>query len=120
MLCARSLSLPFIDARRGRRVGELLTFVWLLSLADLLFTLWADAFTPFHELNPLARVLLRHDLIVPLVGMKVVLTGLGTGIFWRLRDLPQAELASWGVLLVYVGLLMRWSTYTVAAMSTIA
>jgi hypothetical protein len=120
MLCARSLSVPLIDARRGRRVGELLTFVWVLSLADLLFTLWADAFTPFHELNPLARVLLRHDLIVPLVLMKLTLTGLGTGIFWRLRNLPQAELASWAALLAYVGLLMRWSTYTVAAMSTMA
>ena len=50
---------------------ELIAVLWLLSLADLIFTLWAHLFTHFQELNPIARALPllkpdgRHVLIMP-------------------------------------------------------
>jgi hypothetical protein len=50
-----AMIIPWIDDRRPRRVGELIGILWMLALADLVFTLWAHTFTPFIEMNPLAR-----------------------------------------------------------------
>jgi hypothetical protein len=107
-----STTFPLIDSRRDRRMGELIGILWLLSLADLFFTLWAHVFTPFYELNPIARTLLNHNLLLSLVLLKVVLTAIGSTIFWRLRNYARAEIVLWGVVLTYVLLTMRWSDYT--------
>jgi len=111
--------MPFalLDAHRHRRVAELIGILWMLSIADLFFTLWAHFFTPFNEMNPLASVLLRNNLIPSLILFKLVVTAIGVQIFWRLRSYARAEVALWGVVGVYVALTLRWSTYTVAAMS---
>ena len=50
------LHIPVIDASRTRRTVELLAVIWLLAMADLFFTIWAQLFTPFQELNPIARL----------------------------------------------------------------
>jgi len=113
LLMSASTSLRFIDGRRDRRMGELIGILWLLSLADLFFTLWAHVFTPFHELNPIARALLNNNLLLSLVLLKLVLTAIGSLIFWRLRDYARAEVVMWGVVLAYVMLAMRWSDYTI-------
>ncbi|MDB5300162.1 MAG: hypothetical protein JWO87_1825 [Phycisphaerales bacterium] len=94
-------------------MAELLVVVCFLSMADLFFTLWAQIFTQFHELNPLARNMLNHNAILGLVVMKVSLTALGAAIFWHLRRFGRAEIALWAVVFVYVGLAFRWSTYTI-------
>ena len=40
----------------GQIAGAVVFLVlWVLGTADLLFTIWAQRFTPFLELNPLAR-----------------------------------------------------------------
>lgn len=101
---------------RTRRVGELIGILWLLSLCDLLFTLWAHQWTPFEEGNPIARLLLNHNLIAALVLMKVGLTGLSASIFWRLRRYGRAEAALWCSVALYVLLAVRWSDYTVNVM----
>jgi len=41
-----ALAIPLIDGRRERRVAELLIVVCILSLADLIFTVWAHVVTP--------------------------------------------------------------------------
>lgn len=94
-----------------------ITVLWVLSLSDLFFTLWAHTFTPFEELNPIAAALLNHGLLGMLVTMKVGLTLLGATIFWRLRGHGQAEMALWAVVVVYVLLTIRWSGYTVGVMA---
>ena len=106
------LPIRWIDGCRARRVAELIAVLWLLSLADLVFTIWAELFTPFCELNPLAAHLLHHGRITALIAGKVALTGLGAAIFWRLRRHARAELALWLVVMVYVVLTIRWSDYT--------
>src|SRR5688500_19406694 len=106
---------PLIDGHRARRMAGLIGVVWLLSLADLLFTLWAHFFTAFHELNPVANYMLSRGLIPSLVLFKVVVTAIGVQIFWQLRRHPQAEFALWGMTGVYVLLTLRWSSYTLAA-----
>ena len=112
----------WIDHCRSRRMAELIILLWVLSLADLFFTIWAQRFTPFTELNPLASLLLSQNHIPLLIAVKVGLTGFGAAIFWRLRNHARAELALWGVVLVYVLLTFRWSDYTyeIAAMGWVS
>ncbi|HSI34048.1 MAG: DUF5658 family protein [Phycisphaerae bacterium] len=102
---------------RDRRVFKLIATLWVLSLADLVFTLWAHFFTPFQELNPLARYFLLQNLIPSLVLFKLVVTTIGASIFWRLRQHPRAEAALWAIVGVYIALAFRWSSYTTAAMA---
>jgi hypothetical protein len=98
------------------RVLVLLGALWLLSAADLFFTLWAHYFTPFVEGNPVvARVFaaMPYSLVfVPLVGVKVVTVGVGTLIFWKLRRHARAELGLWLVVGVLGYVLLLWSGYT--------
>src|SRR5690606_28069763 len=108
-----SLHMPLIDGRRDRRIGELIGVIWLLSHADLGFTLWAQFFTTFKELNPLAAVLLREGMIGSLILMKILLTAIGVTVFWRLRTHMRTELALWLMVAVYVMLTFRWSGYTI-------
>ena len=104
--------------RRGPRPARitvaltLLLAVWLLSLADLFFTIWAHFFTPFREMNPIADALLGHGLLPSLVIYKLPVTLLGTAIFWRVRHHSKARFALWGIVIVYVLLAVRWGDYT--------
>ena len=111
--------LPFslFDTHRPRRVAELIGVVWLLAIADLFFTLWAHFFTAFNELNPVANYMLRRNLLPSLILFKLVVTALGTQIFWRVRHHRRAELALWALAGVYVLLALRWSAYTATAMA---
>ena len=104
-------------SRRPWRVAQLIIALWVLSLADLFFTIWAHHFTPFIEVNPLARALLERQSFAGLVAMKVGLTGVGAAIFWCLRRYAKAELALWLLVGVYVLLALRWSSYTVDALA---
>lgn len=109
---ARNLSpFPFIDGRRDRRMGELIGILWVLALADLAFTLWANRFTRFEELNPIAAVMLANGLTVSLVLFKLILTTIAATIFWRLRAHTRAEVALWAIVFVYVALAFRWHDY---------
>ena len=108
-----------LGRHRQRRVAELIGIVWLLSILDLVLTLWAHLFTPFHELNPVANYMLAQNLLLSLVLFKLVVTAIGTQIFWRLRDHGRTEIALWGLVGVYVLLAVRWSTYTTAALAMV-
>ena len=114
-----ALPIRWLDGSRARprRVAQGICVLWLLSLSDLLFTLWAHIFTPFHELNPLAKALLDGDQVVTLVLLKLVSTTVGATIFWRLREHGRAEIGLWLVVSAYVLLAFRWSSYTVGVMA---
>jgi len=112
-----SLPIRWCEGSRARRVTQGIAILWVLSLADLFFTVWAHTFTPFDELNPVAAALLNQGLFGMLVTLKIGLTFLGVTIFWRLRGHGHAELAMWVVVLVYVLLTIRWSGYTVGVMA---
>src|SRR5256885_11850443 len=77
----RLRNLGLFGSDRSGRIASLLTLLWVLSLADLCFTLWANAFTPFTEMNPVAAHLLRHGLLPSLIGLKLTTTAIGTMIF---------------------------------------
>ena len=105
------------EGARARRVTQGIAVLWLLSLSDLFFTLWAHTFTAFDEMNPLAAALLDQGLFGMLVVLKVGLTFLGATIFWRLRGHWRAEAAMWACVVAYVLLAIRWSSYTVGVMA---
>lgn len=105
------------EGSRARRVTQGIAVIWVLSLSDLFFTLWAHSFTPFDELNPLAAALLGQGLFGMLVVFKIGLTFLGATIFWRLRGHWRAEAAMWACVVMYVLLALRWSSYTVGVMA---
>ena len=109
---SRLVSMQWVGHTPSRRTGELLLAVWLLSLADLFFTIWAHLFTPFREMNPIAGVMLGRGLIPSLIIYKLTVTLLGTAIFWRVRHDSKARFALWGVVMVYVLLAIRWGDYT--------
>lgn len=105
------------EGTRARRVYQGIAILWLLSLSDLIFTLWAHTFTAFDEMNPMAAALLDRGLLGLLITMKIALTFLGATIFWRLRGHTRAEIAMWAVVLAYVLLTIRWSSYTTGVMA---
>ena len=105
------------QSRRTCRVVPLLTALWTLSLADLYFTLWAHHYTPFLELNPLARWMLLSGSIGLLVAYKVGMTGIAAGVFWRVRRYARAELALWLIVVVYIILAVQWANYTIYIVS---
>ncbi len=55
------------EERRSRRFVHLLVVLCFLSFVDLGFTLWAQRFTPFQELNPLGRRLLNDHSTASLI-----------------------------------------------------
>jgi DMSO/TMAO reductase YedYZ heme-binding membrane subunit len=107
------------DEHRHRRMAELIGVLWVLSLADLFFTLWAHFFTPFNELNPVANFMLSRGLVPSLILFKLVVTAIGTRIFWRLRHHGRAELALWALVGVYVLLTVHWGEYTTNALAMV-
>lgn len=109
----------YLEAHRTRRVVEAIVVVWLLSLADLCFTLWAHFFTPFHEENPLARYFLGQNLIPGLILFKLTATAFAMTIFWRLRTYARAEMGLWFLVCLYVALTIRWGTYTNVMMASL-
>ncbi|MEM8873477.1 MAG: DUF5658 family protein [Planctomycetota bacterium] len=100
---------------RPIRVMALAVCLWVLAAADLHLTLWAETYTVFVELNPLAALMLDRDAIELLVAFKVTATLLGTGIFMWFRTDHRGEIAAWFGFAVYFGLAVHWSNYTYLA-----
>ncbi len=102
----------WIDRNRARRIAQLLAVMWVLSLVDLCFTIWAHYCMPFRELNPVADAMLKQNEVPILIAYKVGLTLVTTIIFWSLRAHRPAEVGSWVVVLLYVALTLHWSQFT--------
>ncbi|MFN4244139.1 MAG: DUF5658 family protein [Tepidisphaerales bacterium] len=102
---------------RAGRMAFLLAVLWVLSLADLYFTLWAHRWTPFVEGNPLAAKLLGSGMIVSVVLLKLTTTAAASCLFWRVRHYARAEAALWLVVLGMLVLAVLWKQYTMAAVS---
>src|SRR5436190_22905152 len=117
---SRLVSIDWVGHTPSRRTGELLLALWVLSIADLCFTIWAHVFTPFQEMNPIADALLGRGLIPSLIIYKLTVTLLGTAIFWRVRHHAKARFALWGLVFVYILLAVRWSDYTNSAAAELA
>jgi hypothetical protein len=102
-------------AHRQRRILELIAVLWLMGAVDLILTLWAQRFTPFHELNPIARSMLEAGTFKSVVLFKLSMMLSGSAAFWVARHRRSAEGALWLLMVVYVALMFRWSAYTANA-----
>lgn len=98
---------------RPRRVAELIIVLWMIGACDLFLTLWAHHYTPFYELNPLARYLLSLDAQTSLVLFKVACMLIASAALWLTRRTKRCEFAAWGMTTVYFVLMFKWSTYWV-------
>ena len=94
------------------RALQLLLLIWCLSLCDLFLTIWAHVYTPFREVNPLARLMLSHHHYGILAAFKIVMTFAGTTLFYRLRNHERAQTALWGMSICYLLLMVKWWQYT--------
>ena len=121
---SRILSIDWVGHAPSRRTGELLLALWVLSIADLFFTVWAHLFTPFKEMNPIADAMLGRGLIPSLVIYKLTVTLLGTAIFCALRDHARrgSHYGDWssftrclrcGGMITPTSLPRRWPTITI-------
>ncbi len=107
------------EPSRARRVGELLVFLWVLGIADLILTLWAHQYTHFFEGNPIARAMLAGMYIPQLVAFKVSTLSVATLAFWTTRCHRLGELALWSLLIVYFCVASQWFDYTADAMALV-
>lgn len=105
------------DQTRGTRMAFLIGVLWVLSLSDLWFTLWAHRWTPFVEGNPLAARLLGSGMIASVVLLKLTTTLVASHLFWKVRKYARAELALWMVIAGMLVLALMWKQYTLAAVS---
>lgn len=99
-------------ADRQKRIATFLTALSLMSLIDLILTVWAHNVCHFYELNPFARRLLQVNSIAPLVAAKLTLLAIGVTIFWKLRSYLRAEAGLWLCLIAYIMLTIRWILFT--------
>jgi len=83
--------------------------LWLTSMCDLLFTLWAREIGGFHEVNPIAQPLIGNT--AGLVIFKVSLLVLASSILIAFRRRLLTELACWLTVTVYTGLSFIWCAY---------
>lgn len=128
-LCGSVASVPFMrihghigrawarltTAHRQRRILELIALLWLFGTVDLILTLWAQRFTLFHEMNPIARAMLDGGRTHAIVLFKFGLLATGSAAFWVARHRRCAEGALWALAMAYVLLMFRWSAYTANA-----
>jgi hypothetical protein len=111
-----STSLLTISAafpRRGARVSILLAGVVLLSLGDLILTMWHLQSIGMVEANPVAAMILeRAGSVWPLVLYKAATVAVCVGVLFRIRQRFQAEVGAWLCLLVLAVLSVHWHRYS--------
>jgi hypothetical protein len=105
---AADWTLPVIS--RSRRIVIALGMVWLLNGFDLWFTVLADTLGALFELNPFARWILPYGMGAITVYKLAALT-VGTGLIWRSRHCRLAEIGTWFIVAINVGLALRWHQF---------
>lgn len=95
----------------------MLITLWVLSGADLYFTLWAHTYTPFVEGNPVARSLLGQNAYGAVISLKLASVLTGTWVFWKIRRYARAEVGMWMIMIVMFSLTLTWGRYTTMATS---
>jgi len=100
-------------ASRSRRIVLLLALLWVCSSFDLLFTLMAQRLGNFQELNPVANAMLHSP--AALIIYKLAMLFIGSYILFRVRRHWFAEVACWGISVVYTALSFIWLDYYMVA-----
>ena len=91
-----------------RQVVRLVLVIFVLSIHDLVCTLFVHDLDCLWELNALAAPLLTHDLMV--VVFKLSLSVGAAVVFLVARSCRLAQVGSWWMGVVYTILILRWTT----------
>jgi|GEM_PF-703717 len=90
-------------------VNRCLLLVVALSLLDLIWTILASQANQMTELNPLGREFIQNPAL--LGTFKFVMTGLGVGLLFALKQHRIAQTAAWWACMILTLLTMRWLTF---------
>lgn len=92
-----------------RQVVRLIVLISMLSVYDLVCTLFADGLGGLWELNPLAGSLLSSRISI--VTFKLVTTAGAATVLYITRHHRFAQLAAWWAGVLYTILILRWATF---------
>ena len=90
-------------------VNRCLLLVVALSLLDLIWTILASQANQMTELNPLGREFIQNPAL--LGAFKFVMTGVGVGLLFALKQHRIAQTAAWWACMILTLLTMRWLTF---------
>jgi len=110
LIAATPRSVPFVFQRPGR-ISLLMLFVAFASIADLLMTLTYATTIGMMEMNPLARMVMNSGSPLLIVLWKALTAGAGIAILIWLRRSLFAEIGSWLIAFVMLGLTVHWMLY---------
>ncbi len=97
------------DPGRSRRVVVLLTLLWIISILDLICTLWASRLEGFVELNPLAAPLVHS--MAALATFKIGTFTLASAVLLTFRRRVLTEVGCWLACAAYVAVAGVWQAY---------
>ena len=102
-------TVPYPSGLLERQVIRLVPVMFVLSVFDLVCTLFARDVGNLWELNPLVMPLLMH--VPTVVVFKLSLT-VGTAIIFLVaRSCRLAQVGCWWVVVAYTILILRWNSY---------
>jgi hypothetical protein len=90
-------------------VNRCLLLVVALSILDLIWTILASQANQMAELNPMGREFIRNPAL--LGAFKFVMTGIGVGLLFALKQHRIAQTAAWWACMILTLLTMRWLTF---------
>ena len=99
----------FPASRRGRRIGLLVTAIWIMNAFDLFMTLHAHGHGLLTETNPIARYLLVQGPLA-LIVFKILFAGFGGCVLLWTRHHALAEYMSWLAVAVNLSVVVRWTS----------
>ena len=90
-------------------VNRCLLLVVALSLLDLIWTILASQANQMTELNPMGREFIQDPALLGV--FKSVMTGIGVGLLFVLKQHRIAQTAAWWACMILTLLTMRWLTF---------
>ncbi|GEM_PF-2060139 len=105
--------------RRAGRILILISLIFALSVADLLFTLTHLSTVGMIELNPIARNIILTGTPLDLVLFKFASVGVGCGCLYLGRKSRRIELAAWLCALGLGVLTVHWFNYNANFQKTV-
>ncbi len=98
---------------RSRRVILLIVGIAVLSLADLIVTLWHLTSVGMAEANPIAAwIIAGTGSAWLLTAYKLLTVAVCTGLLYRLRCHVEGEIGAWCAVMILAAVSFHWGHYT--------
>ena len=98
---------------RSRRVILLIVGIVVLSLADLIVTLWHLTSVGMAEASPIAAwIIAGTGSVWLLTAYKLLTVAVCTGLLYRLRSHVEGEIGAWCAVMILAVVSFHWGNYT--------